>query len=198
MEVFEETSLLLATECLSIWKRIGFMAYCCERMIPNYRLFNEETGFGSVDVLRQALDSVWTWMERAESPLDLGRLVSACDLQAPDTEDFSSIYTSAALDAASAVALTLESIETAEVNQLIEVATLARDTAFMFSDWQSGGEALGVSKLMHPVLELELRTQRESLMFLKRMGEDRRHGAAQLRALWSNLQQGSLPDITTG
>ncbi|MGN7916888.1 DUF416 family protein [Lysobacter sp. 22409] len=110
------------------WKIIAFMATCCERMVPNFYRFHVETGFGDPSILRDALDKIWLWIRDGALPGNRADLISFCDGLAPDTEKFSSEFTSAALDAANALAITLEALvqPTSEKAEIVE--ELAVDT----------------------------------------------------------------------
>jgi uncharacterized protein YjaG (DUF416 family) len=101
-------------------------------MLPNYLSFHEETGFGDIRLLRGALDAAWCWIETGQMPEETANLVTDCDRQAPNTAEFSSDFTSAALDAASAIATVVESIPHSTKEQAMEVASLAKDTVDVF------------------------------------------------------------------
>jgi uncharacterized protein YjaG (DUF416 family) len=110
------------------WKTIAFMATCCERMVPNFCRFHAETGFGDPGVLQNALDHVWVWVKDGVLPENRADLISSCDRQTPDTEKFSSEFTSAALDAANALSITLEALDERASEKAEVVAELALDT----------------------------------------------------------------------
>lgn len=197
METFNETKILLAIESMPDWKRVVFMAYCCERMLPNYRSFQIDTGYGDIAPMRIALDVVWTWIENDQAVPGLNVLASACEQQSPDTAEFSSIYTSAALDAATATAATLEALADAAAKSVIDVASLARDTIDLFVQETEGLDPNDASLerkiIEHPLMQSELRKQRESLILLGNLHEERGKAGVNLRAKWSRLEQGSLP-----
>jgi uncharacterized protein YjaG (DUF416 family) len=108
------------------------MLLCGERMLPNYRRFSSETGFGEPIVLREALDTGWIWIESDATPSYVAALRDACERQAPDTERFHSLYTSAALDAANVAAFVLDALSQPERTRPCEVAQLGRDTVDLF------------------------------------------------------------------
>ncbi|MCC5043502.1 MULTISPECIES: DUF416 family protein [Xanthomonas] len=196
MEIFNETKILLWINGMPDWRRIAFMTYCCERMFPNYVDFSKETEFGDASVLRNSLDYIWEWIEFGKLNEDAATLVKACEKQAPDTEDFTSIYTSAALDAAAATAITINATASPTAMHLIDVASLSRDTVDLFVQFQEDidpndprleGMVCG-SQLM----QNELRIQKESLEFLVNLEGGRETVTKVLRARWSNLDNGSL------
>jgi len=77
-------------------------------MLPNYERFYAEAGFGDVSVLKDAIDTALTWIESGRLPDNLAALRTACEQQAPDTEHFHSLHTSAALDAANVATIILD------------------------------------------------------------------------------------------
>src|SRR5262245_34312092 len=125
MEVFDENQLRRSLQSLAHWKRVAFMLLCCERMLPNFQVFSNETGFGDTGILRKAANTAWEWVATAKPIQGLTDLRQLCGSQQPDTEDFSSPFTSAALDAASATEAILEAIEDPDGDQAVEVGSLA-------------------------------------------------------------------------
>ena len=100
-------------------------------MVPNFRRFAMESGFGDVPVLENALATAWTWLETEKVSSELSELRMAVENQAPDKEDFKSVYTSAALDSVSAISSLLDALEL-NVADVSGVATLARDSIDLF------------------------------------------------------------------
>lgn len=194
MERFDPDSIRRKAAHLSSWQRVGFMAACCERMLPNYETFHLQTGFGNPDVLRRGLDAVWAWME-SDAPLeDAAELISQVDLQAPNTEKFKSAYTSAALDAANSIAITLEAVNGVSEDGLMEVASLARDTVDLFvqqhDDLDPSDPDLENRIMSSPLMQAELTAQRQTLEELGENLDDRRFVA---KAIRSRFSQQSLP-----
>ncbi|WP_163840514.1 DUF416 family protein [Pseudoxanthomonas sacheonensis] len=196
MEIFDEITLRTSTKRLSDWQCVAFMAYCCERMLPNYQSFFAQTSYGKINVLRAALDYIWTWVESSQLPIDVASLTAACEQEAPDTSEFSSIYTSAALDAATAIAITLDALEKPLENQLVDVASLARDSVDLYvqerANLDPNDPLLEEKILKSDLMQAELRAQRESILMLESLSETRDLAARHLRERWSNLRKGSL------
>jgi uncharacterized protein len=198
MEVFDEKKLESSLRKLAAWKRIAFMAQVGARMLPNFQHFSAETGFGDASVLKMAFDAAWTWIESEELPHNLNALREACEHQAPNTEQFSSPYTSAALDAANAAAATLDAIEHPDRARPTEVAALARDTVDIFvqdlihADPNAPGFEEGI--LRHELMQRELRRQREDLEALTRWSNDRQTIGRELRAKFMAGVSGSLDE----
>lgn len=196
MEIFDELTLRTKTKRLSDWQCVAFMAYCCERMLPNYQSFFAQTSYGRINVLRTALDYIWTWVESDQLPTDITGLTAACEQEAPDTSEFSSIYTSAALDVATAIAITLDALEKSLEEQLVDVASLARDSVDLYvqerANLDPNDPLLEEKILKSDLMQAELRAQRESILMLESLSETRDLAARHLREQWSNLKKGSL------
>jgi uncharacterized protein YjaG (DUF416 family) len=196
METFDEGRLGRSLRKLPPWKRIAFMAQIGERMLPNFQRFSAETGFGDVSVLRNALDTAWAWIESGRLLSNLAELREACEQQAPDTELFSSPYTSAALDAANVAALLLDALEQPDEAQPVDVASLARDTVDLFvqerMNLDPNAPGFEETILRHHLMQSELRHQREDLEALTRWSEDRESLGRELRAKFAGGASGSL------
>ena len=186
MEVFDEDKLEGQLQKLAVWKRVAFMVQTGARMLPNYERFSAETGFGDASVLKRALDAAWTWVESEELPHDLTALREACERQAPNTEQFRSPYTSAALDAANAAAATLDAIVNPGESRSSEVASLARDTVDLFVqellNLDSNAADFEKAILRHDLMQRELRRQREDLEALMKWTGPRSTASRELRA----------------
>lgn len=196
METFNEETLGRSLQKLAPWKRIAFMAQVGERMLANYQRFSTETGFGDVSVLRNALDTAWTWIESGRLSGNLAELREACEQQAPDTEQFRSPYTSAALDAANVAAIILDTLERPDEARPVDVASLARDTVDLFVqerlNLDPNAPGFEETILRHNLMQSELRRQREDLDVLTKWSGDRETASRELRAKYASNALGSL------
>ena len=168
MEAFDRDRLAHSLAPLPPWKKLAFMALTCERMLPNFGRFASETKFGEVSILRHALDSAWIYIQSGKLEGDPDKLKRACEDQAPDTELFRSIYTSAALDAANAVAAIFDAIKNPSVEHVLETAALARDTVDLFVQQTNNLDdpcdpSFEQSILTNSLMQRELCRQREDL-----------------------------------
>jgi uncharacterized protein YjaG (DUF416 family) len=196
METFDEDRLRQSLARLDPWKRVAFMALSCERMVPNYDRFTADSGFGDSQVLRRGIDAAWSWLESDRVPDDLKSVRARVEQQAPDTEGFSSRFTSAALDAANAVASLLDAIDDPDGANPVEVASLARDTVDLYvqeiENLDPNDRGLEDAIRRHPLMQAELRRQRDDLAYLERWTGSQRDAARQLRARGGDAAIGSL------
>ena len=166
---FDESELRKRLTQLDPWKRVAFMLLCCSRMIPNYEKFSAETGFGNPEVLKSATTFSWIWLRSGRVGAGLGELKLLVDSQAPDTETpFQSEFTSAALDATSAVGEVIDVvgsfIDADTVEKAVDVAILAQDTVYLYVqnfgylDIETDEETY-----RHPLMQNELAQQKADL-----------------------------------
>ena len=196
MECFDELSLRRQLQALPSWKWVAFMLLCCERMLPNFERFSMDAGIGNGSALRAGLVSAWRWLETGQLPLDLNDLRNACEDQAPNTEDFHSNFTSSALDAANATAILLDALERPSASMAVEVAGLCRDTIDLYVQavrhLDPNGPTFEVDILADPLMQTELRRQRDDLGTLIALGEDRPLAVKKMRERADQYAAGSL------
>lgn len=149
----------------------GLLAYgllCCERMIPNYEMFQIQSGWGDAKVLRTALDIAWTRLISGPSDDVHSELRERCEDIAPDTEDFDSVLVSSALDAAVAVGRVMDLLENRDPAIVIEIASLAIDTVDMYVqevlDIPRGARDLEERIRTHVLMQEELKNQHADLL----------------------------------
>jgi hypothetical protein len=148
--------------------RIAFAASCCERLLPNYAAFSRMTGWGDVQALRTALDRAWAALSGdALDEAERRDLIAACDRHSPDTENFTSELTSAALDAAAAVNETLQCLSDPTASRAATVGQFAVDTVHMFLQVQCGLDPqqpdFEVRIFAHPLMVAEIENQLSAL-----------------------------------
>lgn len=153
-----------------------FGASCCERLVPNYERFASDVRWGDSSVLRRSLNVVWSAIEE-NTPLDLidatstNKLIDLCESVTPDTEDFTSRFTSAALDAATSVVELLQFSVDRSLHHIADISTLSFDSVDMYvqglldidysaSDFESRIRA-------HPLMVKEVTKQMSDLAWLR-------------------------------
>jgi uncharacterized protein YjaG (DUF416 family) len=185
MEIFDEERLSRSLAGLDAWKRVAFIAMTCDRMVPNYDRFSAETNFGDPMVLRRGLDVAWEWLETNTLSVDLNSLTAQVEEQAPNTDQFASPFTSAALDASNAIAVLLNALCHPGCAAPVEVACLARDTVDLYvqdiEKLDPNDPNLEEAIRRHPLMQAELRRQRTDLERIERWA-GLRGEAAQLRS----------------
>lgn len=170
MDRFDADELKSRLAAMFVLCRVAFAASCCERLLPNYVKFSETVNWGNPAILRSGLGEVWESLEGGTFDIErITGLIKECDEVLPDTEDFDSLYTSAALDAGTAVLDTLECCFDGDPKHAVDVATFSRDTVDMFIRNRYAIESDPQSELIvanHPLMIKELKRQSEDLQTL--------------------------------
>jgi uncharacterized protein YjaG (DUF416 family) len=129
---------------LSYAKNLAFAASCCERSLPNYKVFSREEQWGEPAVLIEASELIWrsiTIPNSVEIRSYAVALLKALEAVVPDTEQgFESMFTSAALDAANSLAETIDYILDGNTSHIESVASLARDTIYLFVHYRGDSD----------------------------------------------------------
>lgn len=133
MDSFQiDTRTALGT--LSKKGQLLFSAITCVPLYPNYEYFAKTFRWGSPQVIQHAINEIFMILKEEKPYLarQVQDLIDAVDLVIPDTEDFSDIACSQALDAGVAVSYTLEYIKSQDLESVVNVAVCARDTVDMY------------------------------------------------------------------
>jgi len=113
--------------------KIIFALLTCEKLYSNYVFFSKATNWGNSATLLMGTSLVYQYLIHDLYNLEaIKQAIIDVDNVTPDTEDFPGILTSFALDACTSVHSTLKFLVDRNVEHLIDVATYARDTVYMF------------------------------------------------------------------
>lgn len=198
MKHFDEITLRVRLEALSSWRCVGFMLLCCDRMLPNYERFSSEEGVGDVLVLREGLRVAWSWLATSQLVEGLAQLRDECKRQAPNTEDFHSVFTSSALDAANAIEILLEALEmpSQAASLAVEVAALACDTVDLYiqahRNLDPASKSFETEILEDPLMQAELHRQEDDLELISLLSDERLSAAYNLQYLAQQRGSGIL------
>jgi uncharacterized protein YjaG (DUF416 family) len=172
-----------------------FGLYVAEELLPNYKVFSREQSFGDVDTLRNALNSAWDWLDgKLIDNEEIESLIYACESVTPDTEDFNSLYVSAALDAANSIANLLRLLLDSNSELAFEIGTFGRDTVDLYVQEI---ERMPVNSVdleerirLHPLMQREIAGQFNAMNAI----EDG-ISTSEARRLWSSKERSNL-DLT--
>ena len=174
------------------WKALAFGLSVCERMYPVFPIFAERNGHHGVEVLRVALDGIWTELMAGRDRADLNSEAKQCMDVAPDMDDYDGLYASAAMDAACSTSILLEAMSGDHVSAAADIASLGWDTVDMlvqqYEDMDSQDPELEARILEHPLMQKELAHQRLDLEFLESLGNNLAEEAPLLVARWKSVE----------
>lgn len=170
---FDPSVLRRELSGLSTNHRVTFCAACSQRLLPSYERFFRMERWGNPEILKAAIEEVWQFLQENQglSRERIRDLARQCEEAAPDTERFSSHYTSAALDAASALVETLQCCEDGDPKHGVNAAISARDSVDMYlqvrDNLDAQGDAMEVTIARDPLMQREMKKQENDLSDLK-------------------------------
>lgn len=109
----------------SEWKRLAFMAYCCEPMLGNFSLYHLDTKLGCPDILRYGLEAAWDAAHSGTFTKDADLLASLARRQSPGYFNEGRPYAHVAGQATWAISHLLRSLRGPSLLDALEVADAA-------------------------------------------------------------------------
>ncbi len=188
-EPFNADSLRPKIDDLTAGSRLAFLLSCAERLFPNYMAFTTHHAWGKPDALQEALDLGWKSLEgQTVTKVEIANAMSRCEAATPDMDAFGSELASAALDAAVGCALVLELLIGDDSSKVLEGASQTIDTVDMYVqelEQLVPQDPLRERKILrHPLMQDELKRQREDLDVLSQVDWSQQHVVADLARRW--------------
>ncbi|EPC02907.1 hypothetical protein L861_24175 [Litchfieldella anticariensis FP35 = DSM 16096] len=165
---------------------LAFMAALCERLMPNYALYAEQTGEGDTHALRNILDLVWEHLLVKGAKIDFERQADKlAELEPPVGDD--SFGARRALETVVALSAVLDTLRGESPDAALEVSLASRSGVRAFIELTEGEDddaRLAVLVREHPlmadehdfqdtVLEaVEGELDRDALKRLRRLGRN--------------------------
>ena len=144
-----------------------------ERMLPNYGLFSEATGFGDEALLRSALDVCWEKILLPKSKIDLEKQVEKIEPNVPELADFDMFGTYPAIDAATSLLSLMHGLMGQDEQEFISVSKISQATVARFIEYQmtvEGEVADNKAVREHPLMQYEIEVLSELIDFVENMG----------------------------
>jgi len=154
--------------------RMVFCCSCCQRLITSYHKFEQAERWGDSLALERILGRLWEHARGRSVGVDEALDFEAiCKRAAPDTEQFSSTYVSAALDATAALVETTRLCRTGEADHAVAVAIATTDAISMFLEANGQVDtsviAMDQATAEHPLMRREINKQRSDATELMRL-----------------------------
>lgn len=194
---FDNVQLEEDLRLLSGEQRILFGLACCERMLPNYKKFQEEFAWGNADVLVSALDRLWKHLQFKELQFDEIKIIRCqCEDIIPNTEDFDSFLSTIAQESVFSTLCVYEYICKNEVERIAQAASFAVDTADMCIQEFEGMSPDEVDReeaiRKHPIMQGELQRQKDDLEALRGIARLDSGVIQNLKRKWSNQETSNV------
>jgi hypothetical protein len=144
-----------------------------ERMLPNYGLFSEATGFGDETLLRNALNVCWEKILLPKSKIDLEKQVEKVEPNVPELTDFDMFGTYPAIDAATSLLSLMHGLMAQDDKEFVSVSKISQATVARFIEYQmtvEGEIADNTAVREHPLMQYEIEVLAELIDFVENMG----------------------------
>lgn len=197
LPAFDNKILINRLNKLADEKRLVFGALCCERLLPNYKAFQLDTGYGNYELLRDALDIMWLHIFDKKMTFDqIKKTISFCESIVPDSENFDSIMTASAQDACFAICSLFDYLLKNDVRNIVQVATFATDSVDLYiqeiENMDSADPELEDKILRHHLMQMELTQQENDLKFLEQASFIDEAILSKLKSSWNNNGKSNL------
>ncbi|WP_024611261.1 YjaG family protein [Pseudoalteromonas sp. TB64] len=144
-----------------------------ERMLPNYGLFSEATGFGDETLLRNSLNVCWEKILLPKSKIDLEKQIEKIEPNVPELADFDMFGTYPAIDAATSLLSLMHGLMAQDEQEFISISKISQATVARFIEYQmtvEGEVADNKAIREHPLMQYEMEVLGELIDFVEAMG----------------------------
>ena len=178
-------------------KQAAFAYLTCERLFPNYIYFSENYRFGNPDVLRSAIDCLYDslFMDNPDKHR-IESLIKEVEKNTPDTDDFSVIFVSSALDACTCILDSLDFLLKRDFTKIEYISSYGIDTVDMYvreiENIELSDKNFKQRVNEHPLVKRELSIQQGIIAFLYNANSIDYGDIQTLLHLQENNKKGSL------
>ncbi|MFT5812760.1 MAG: hypothetical protein ACI9VT_000497 [Psychroserpens sp.] len=171
---------------LSQWQQVAFSAALLERMLPNYHMFAEHVQFGDFKVLRNQLDLIWQWLDKANRcKINYDAQIAKLEEQVPDPDAFDFLGVFPALDSAMALMSLFQGMQDLEGDSLTNISKLSENSVSYYVELSLAQQideltpeeneiVISPQQIAeHPLMQWEIATQNELFEFLTTASENK-------------------------
>jgi uncharacterized protein YjaG (DUF416 family) len=171
---------------LSQWQQVAFSAALLERMLPNYHMFAEHVQFGDFKVLRNQLDLIWQWLDKANRcKINYDAQIAKLEEQVPDPDAFDFLGVFPALDSAMALMSLFQGMQDLEGDSLTNISKLSENSVSYYVELSLAQQIDEITPeeneivispqqiAEHPLMQWEIATQNELFEFLTTASENK-------------------------
>lgn len=146
--------------------------YLCQRMLPNYELFHQVTGFGDPKPLNSALNACWDWVwQPKQVKVNFNRWQEKVEDVAPSEHGHDMLGVYPAMDACTAISTLLQGLIDSNSSDMIDVAKISQASVQKFLELTEGEhlDAPDREKMLreHELTGYEIEIQQAMLHFLE-------------------------------
>lgn len=174
-----------------------------ERMLPNYKAFSENSGFGNFQLIRNQLDLIWQRLDKSQKVnINYDAQLLKLEEQVPDPQAFDLFGVYPALDTSMAVMSLLQAMQDKEGEGFESISRLSQGSVNFYVelclaqelDESNSANTEEISQQLineHPLMEWEAATQNELFDFLKNSPENK----ATIKALKNMVSEQGLSNL---
>lgn len=113
-------------------QKLKFALEICEKLLPDYRVFQEDFDWGNLDALKDGIALCKQNADGHDTETTAIKIqLSEIDRSTPDTEDFGQVSGSLALNAAAAIGEALNYILDNKEERISNIASLSYDSVYL-------------------------------------------------------------------
>ena len=152
----KKLSTFARVRTLEGWRAVAFSAALLERMLPNFALFKEVTGFDDEGVCDNCLSLLWESVKSPKSKINFSVQLEKVETVTPDTSDYDTFGVYPAIDATIALAAAIGLVLKQDLQGAVVVSKLSQGSveAYLLA---SGVEEEDVKA--HPLMVFEVELQ---------------------------------------
>jgi uncharacterized protein YjaG (DUF416 family) len=158
-------------------KRLAFGIFLLERSLPEFYQFQIDSGCSGGAELRAALAQCWSALENDSLQGEEFTSADACEKFLPDSEEHTSTYTSAAIDAVDITCTLLTYLEKGDLDLLMDAIESRLNTLDLFiqnnTDLVSSEHGFEKKIVHHYLMQEELRFLHEDIALLQGIPNER-------------------------
>lgn len=136
-----------------------------QRMLPNYQLFSQSTGFGDPAIAEAMLNLIWEWCMSPQNKFNAGVQLEKLEEIIPDVDNFESFGVYPALDFCMALSSMLLNFSKEHESPAVTIAKLSQGSVEAYIIATSEGELDNQQIKQDPLMEYEIETQLSLLEF---------------------------------
>lgn len=195
-KAFDSGELAKLLSDLGRKEHLAFGAACCERLIPNYKVFQQNVGWGEVEHLRAAVNAVWDSLPALTiESQGMRLLLQNIEKSTPDSEEFDSLFVASAQDACFSVCSLIDYLLGEPSEKIVLIAQYCIDSIDLYvqetEEFDPRDPDLERKILTHPLMQAELERQDAELSLVSH-GVSTQGAVTEFRSLIGTGSQGNL------
>lgn len=159
----------------SAYQRL-FALYLCQRMLPNYELFYQVTGFGDPKPLHGALNACWDWLWQPQKvKVNFARWQEKVDDVTPSEHGHDMLGVYPAMDACTAISTLLQGLLDQSDAEMVSVAKISQATVNKFIELTEAAELEPSQRAdfirAHELTQYEIEVQQAALSYFEQLAQ---------------------------